>query len=125
MTESSIYLIAACLPTYRTLLFHLREVLHGIHLPQSRKPSNPPSGRRTGDENVNVQLDNLGNSPQKTGYGTTALANGYTYDSDVAHLVGPSIFQDMHSTSPSLEAAGAYEEGIRLENDFTITRDLI
>lgn len=123
ITESGVYLIASCLPTYRTILFHLQKVVNSIHLSKSRKTSKTRSGRRTGDENANVQLDNLGNSTQKTGYGNTALAKSYTYDSDIAHLVDPLRFQDVHSSSPSLEAGIACEEGIRVKNDFIITSD--
>ena len=123
ITESGVYLIASCLPTYRTILFHLREVLNGSHRSKSRKTSKTRSGRRKGNENANVQLDNLEISTQKTGYGNTALANGYTYDSDAAHLVDPLRLQDVDSVSLSLEAGITCEEGIRVKNDFMITSD--
>ena len=122
ITESGVYLIASCLPTYRTILRYLREVLNGIHLSKSRRTSkHEVAGTR--DKNANVQLDNLENSTQKTGYGNTALVNGYAYDNDIAHLVDPLRFQDVHSSSSSLEAGGGWEEGIRVENHFIVTSD--
>ena len=121
ITESGVYLIASCLPIYRPILRYLREVLNGSHLSTSRKTSKRRSGRRTSDGNANVQLDNLENYTQKTGHENKALANGYTYDNDIAHLVDPLGFQDVHSSSPSLEAGIGCEEGIRVANHFIVT----
>lgn len=123
VTEPSVYLIASCLPTYRTILRYLREILNGSHLLKSKEPSKKRIDRRARDGNANVQFDNLEKSTQKMGYGNKALVDGYTYDSDIAHLVDSLRFQDVLSSSSSLEAGIGSEEGIRMGNHFIVTSD--
>ena len=123
ITETGVYLIAACLPTYRIILVtvqrHASLSLSKVSLTRRATTTEP-------SKDASLPLDYVQTSKQRSKYGNLVVAEHDSATGDDTNLVESASFYDPLSTSErgSAPTWGSSDgvTGIKVEHGVTITR---